>query len=113
MVGPMTAEKSWRWRYSGYGVAVLAVAGAVVLQRWLWPHIPPSPQLLFYPAVLVAARFGGLGPGVVTVVLSCLAMSYWFLPPVGGLLVETPDDALDLVIFATMGFTLTALVSGM
>jgi signal transduction histidine kinase len=94
-------------------VAVLAVAGAVVLQRWLWPHIPPSPQLLFYPAVLVAARFGGLGPGVVTVVLSCMAMSYWFLPPVGGLLLATSDDALDLAIFATMGFTVAALVSGM
>jgi len=38
-----------------YLVAALSVAVAAVLQRLLWPYIPPSPQLLFYPAILFSA----------------------------------------------------------
>jgi signal transduction histidine kinase len=109
----MTTEGSWRRRYGGYVVAVLAVSAAVIVQRILWSHIPPSPQLLFYPAVLVAARCGGFGPGVVSVMLSSLAIAYWFLPPEGGLMIATPEDALDLAIFTGMGLTLAALISAM
>src|SRR5882672_3942811 len=53
-----------------YVVAALSVALAAVLQRLLWPYIPPSPQLLFYPAILFSAWFGGFGAGAVTVLLS-------------------------------------------
>jgi signal transduction histidine kinase len=113
MLGSMTQEGSWRRRYGGYAIALLVVCAAVIIQRLLWPHIPPSPQLLFYPAVLVAARCGGFGPGALTVVLSCFAMAYWFLPPEGGLLIETSEDALELAIFAAMGLTVAALMAGM
>jgi signal transduction histidine kinase len=109
----MPADDSWRTRYGGYFVGALAVLAAALLQRLLWPHIPPSPQLLFYPAVLVAARFGGFGPGALSVVFSCLAMAYWFLPPEGGLAIQTSDDALDLAIFAAMGLTVTTLMARM
>ena len=109
----LTSDRlSWQRRYVHYGVSVLAVFCAVVLQRALWPYIPPSPQLLFYPAVLVAARCGGFGPGALTVVLSCLAMAHWFLPPADSLMVQA-DDALDLAIFAAMGFTVALLMSRM
>jgi signal transduction histidine kinase len=94
-------------------VALLGVIAAVVIQRLLWSHIPASPELLFYPAVLIAARFGGFGPGAVTVALSCLAMAYWFLPPIGSLAIATADDALDLAIFGAMGLTVVGLMSGM
>src|SRR5882762_1212947 len=113
MMRPVSDHGWWTRGYGAYGVALLGVAAAVVLQRWLWPHIPPSPELLFYPAVLIAARFGGFGPGAATVVLSCFAMAYWFLPPTGALAIETSDDALDLAIFAAMGLTVVALMSGM
>jgi K+-sensing histidine kinase KdpD len=113
MLGAMTTDRGWKKRYGGYVVGVIAVAAATIVQHLLWPHIPPSPQLLFYPAVLVAARYGGFGPGALTVLLSCFAMSYWFLPPVGQLVIGSPEDALELAIFAAMGLTVAALTAGM
>jgi signal transduction histidine kinase len=94
--------------YVGYVVAVGACALAVMCQLLIWPYIPPSPQLLFYPAVLVAAWFGGLLPGVVAVLLSSLAIGYWFLPA------ETAfdrSDVLDMTIFIAMGLVVAGLMA--
>jgi signal transduction histidine kinase len=94
-----------------YAAALAATGAAVALQRLIWPYVPPSPQLLFYPAILAAAWFGGFGPGVLSVALSCTAIAYWFLPPVSGLAIETPSDALDLGIFAAIGVVTAGLLS--
>src|SRR5262245_28745787 len=106
----MSDSRSMRRVVGGYFTAVLSVLVAVVAQRILWPLIPPSPQLMFYPAVLFAARLGGFGPGALSVVLSSFAMAYWFLPP---LVLGVSDDVLDLAIFAAMGFTVAGLMSRM
>jgi signal transduction histidine kinase len=94
-----------------YVVAVAAAAVAALLQRLLWPYIPPSPQLLFYPAVLFSAWFGGFGAGALTVALSCAAILYYFLPPIDALRVDGIDDLVDLVVFGAMGLTLSWLMS--
>jgi signal transduction histidine kinase len=94
-----------------YLVAALAVAVAAVLQRLLWPYIPPSPQLLFYPAILFSAWFGGFGAGALTVLLSSVAILYFFLPPFSALRVDGMDDLVDLVVFGAMGLTVSWLMS--
>src|SRR6266498_1690076 len=70
-----------RHRLTRYAIAVAATSLALVLQLILWPYIPPSPQLLFYPAILLVASIGGFRPGMLAVFLSSLAIAYWFLPP--------------------------------
>jgi signal transduction histidine kinase len=94
-----------------YLVAAISAVLAALLQRMLWPYIPPSPQLLFYPAVLFSAWFGGFTAGALTVGLSCCAILYYFLPPVASPAVEGIDDLLDLLVFAAMGLTLSWLMS--
>ncbi len=86
-----------------YGVAVGSVGVAHVAQLAIWSFIPPSPHLLFYPAVFIAARLGGRGPGYVATALSTLAIAYGFLPPEGLLAVANPSDGLDLAIFFGVG----------
>ncbi len=58
----------------GYGVAVLAVFLALLLQLVLIPSLGgdprTSPFLLFFAAVMVAAWFGCLWPGLLATVLS-------------------------------------------
>jgi signal transduction histidine kinase len=98
-----------RRRYVRYVVALGACALAVSCQLLIWPYIPPSPQLLFYPAVLVAAWFGGLAPGVLAVLLSSIAIAYWFLPPVTGF--DRGDDVLDMAVFIAMGLTVAGLMA--
>jgi signal transduction histidine kinase len=95
--------------YVRYGVASGACALAVLCQLLIWPYIPPSPQLFFYPAVLVAAWYGGLASGALAVLFSSIAIAYWFLPPISGL--DRGDDVLDMAIFIAMGFTVAALMA--
>src|SRR5829696_6795406 len=65
-----------------YGVAVL-VAGVVLgIKLLLDPVIPRDvPFLLLFGAVMVSAWYGGLGPGLLTMVLAGLATDYLFLRP--------------------------------
>ena len=62
-----------------YGFAVLSVAVALgitsLLERRTTLRTP-----LFYIAVIISAWFGGLGPGLLAVALSTLAVGYYFAP---------------------------------
>jgi signal transduction histidine kinase len=92
-----------------YAAAAGVTAVAYALQLALWHVIPPSPQLLFYPAVFVAARIGGSGPGIAAALLSCLAMAHSFLPPEGSILVTDPGDLLDVGIFLAVAVGISVI----
>jgi Domain of unknown function (DUF4118) len=47
-------------------------------QRWLGVSVP---YLHFFPAVMIAAWFGGLGPGIVTTLLAAATALYFSLKP--------------------------------
>ena len=64
------------WRYA---LAVGTVAVAMVITRSLQKYTDITP--LFYAAIVVSAWFGGMGPGLVAVVLSELAIDYYFVEP--------------------------------
>ncbi|MBI5684193.1 MAG: PAS domain S-box protein [Verrucomicrobia bacterium] len=88
-----------------YGFAVVAVAVALVTQmalsEWAGGRLPTF--VLFYPAVILTALFGGVGPGVLAVVLTLVTVSVWILPPIGEFKVMVPVDRLSLVLFAFTG----------
>lgn len=99
----------WRKRRSVRYAAALVVSLVAYLLQWvIWPFIPPSPQLFFYPAVFVAAWFGGARPGYFATFVSCLAIAYGFLPPEGLFGVADPHDALDLALFAIVASGISA-----
>jgi len=93
---------SWAVRYA---LAVLAVTLAfdvrLVLTEWVGPGLPT--YITFYPAIMVAALAGGLGPALVATGLASLATAYWILPPVGQIAIASPVDRLGLAIFSGMG----------
>ncbi|MBI3942781.1 MAG: diguanylate cyclase [Chloroflexi bacterium] len=63
-----------------YACPVLMTALAVLARLVLNPTIGnEAPFLLFFPAVLVSAWYGGLGPGMLATALSTLASLYFFL----------------------------------
>lgn len=64
------------WRY---GVAVLAVAIALLIKLLLTPVIQEeSPFLLFFAAVMASTLYGGMGAGVLATVLAALISDYFF-----------------------------------
>ena len=68
-----------------YTIAILTSAIAGLLTWRLEPVMRPSFFTLFYPAVMVSSLYGGLKPGLLSVVLSAFIAKYFFLPPVHSL----------------------------
>jgi len=64
------------WRY---GLAVVAVAAALLITRSLEHYTDITP--LFYAAIVVSAWFGGMGPGFLAVVLAEFSIDYYFVEP--------------------------------
>jgi two-component system sensor kinase FixL len=72
-----TESQSLPWRSSApiarYAVAVASVAIAYLIRYALGPVLGDySPYLFFMPAVLVAAAFGGSGPGVMALLIGLI-----------------------------------------
>ena len=84
------------WRY---GLAVISVAAALVLTIWLEQYTDITP--LFYAAIVVSAWFGGMGPGLLAVVLSELAIDYYFVPPFYSLRLG-PKPISFMVVFGVL-----------
>lgn len=89
--------------------ALGAPALAYVAQALIWPFIPPSPHLLFYPAVFVAARIGGSRCGYVASVSSTVAIAHGFLPRTG-FAIDDARDLLDLLIFLVVAVAMSNAV---
>jgi two-component system, LuxR family, sensor kinase FixL len=87
-----------------YGFAVLSVAVALgitnSLERYTTLRTP-----IFYIAIIISAWFGGMGPGLLAVALSTLAVDYYFAP--GG---QTSVLSIDNWPFILL-FLLSALVA--
>jgi signal transduction histidine kinase len=83
---------------------------AYALQAVLWRFIPPSPQLLFYPAVFLAAFVAGRRAGLFALALSTLGMAYRFLEPYRTLGVYNGRDLLDLTIFVAVAVLVVVVI---
>lgn len=92
---PVTARPIWL----RYGVAVGVVVLATLACKALAPHSYRTPFLLFYPSVVFAVWFGGLGPGVLATVLASLAANYYALPPYNSFNQDLPS-VLQTAFFA-------------
>jgi len=76
---------------AGYGAAVLLVAAALGPSLLLQRHFVHPFLFLFYAAVMGAAWLGGAGPGLLAVVLSTLAIDYFFIQPYHSLAINATD----------------------
>jgi Domain of unknown function (DUF4118) len=84
-----------------YAIPVAAVGGAVVATYLLGSTIKYTPNL-FLCAVVLSSWLGGVGAGIFSVLLSAIAMDYYFIPPIYALgisLEETPD----MIVFVSLG----------
>jgi PAS domain S-box-containing protein len=92
-----------------YAVAVLSVAASLLVRWMLRAWFDESvPYLQFFPAILFAAWYGGLGPGMLATALSALSAMYIFLPP-AGFAVGGPPDVMSLGFFAAIGLGISWL----
>lgn len=87
-----------------YGIAA-ALAAVGFLLRLPFSHILGSaaPYITFYPAIMLAAIIGGLGPGLLATAVSSLFVIVMILPPIGGIRIDNDADIIALVLFLLMG----------
>lgn len=94
-----------------YGLAMLLTALTTFASLGLRPLIEQIPAALFFVAVLVSAWYGGLGPGVLSSLLSALAVYAFFLsegqtPPAG-----LARDLVEAVVILFVMLLISALTA--
>jgi two-component system, cell cycle sensor histidine kinase and response regulator CckA len=90
-----------------YLLAVAVTGAAVFVTHVIRPLVAPSVTPPFILAVIIAALYGGTGPGALASILSVGAMSYWYFPPFN---VDTPADVARQVMFLVVAGVTTWVV---
>ncbi len=79
-----------------YALAVLAAILALLLRRLAAPLLGENnPYHTVWAAVVFSAWYCGLGPSVVTALLSAVGVWYWFLPPNNSFFLDDPRAAIS------------------
>jgi len=93
-----------------YGAAVAITGGAIALRVLLdsvWGV--RLPFITLFPAVMLSAWFGGLGPGLLTTAGGAVAATYLWLQPRSTFHIADSSDLLGLVIFSAVGVAISVL----
>src|SRR5262249_49842906 len=99
-----------RARLIAYGVAGLATAVTFVVRLLLWPVLGDAvPHMAFFPAVMIAAYYGGFRPGLLATILSAGAANYFFTGQLRSLQITNVNDVAALGLFMLTG----AMMSGL
>ena len=97
-----------------YGIAILAVVATYGVRIALEELVPAlhdsSPFVMLFPAIILSAWFGGLGPGILATLLCAAVADYFFLEPVRTVFYRnTLDKNIRLYIFAGEGLFVSLL----
>jgi len=88
-----------RARLVAYSVAVLAPAVSLLLRWPLWPVLGDAvPHMTFFPAVMIAAYFGGFWPGFLATILSVGAANYFLTQQLPSFQVKSVNDGVAVIL---------------
>jgi PAS domain S-box-containing protein len=110
---PIPASGARERRKLRYLAAVVLVAAAALVRLGFLQALGTrATYVTFYPAVMLAALYGGLPAGLLATVLSAgLAAYFWIEPP--GLAIQDPGDWLAMAIFLGSGTMISAVTEAM
>jgi two-component system sensor histidine kinase/response regulator len=103
-------NESLRSRLRRYGLAILVTVVSLLI-RW---HLRSALEdravyTTFFPAIMVAAYFGGFGPGLLSTLLSALSVSYFFLDPSDSMRIVDPRDQVAMTLFVLVGIAISGV----
>jgi PAS domain S-box-containing protein len=91
---------------------VFVVAAALVRLGFLQALGTRATFVTFYPAVMLAALYGGLPAGLLATALSAGLAAYFWMEP-AGLAIQAPGDWLALAIFLVSGTMISGVTEAM
>lgn len=93
----LETDRSPKWRagliIQRSAIASSSVAAALVLSMLLQRLFPYPFLFLFFAAVMISAWFAGTTAGLFAVLLSTLAVDYFFVPPFHSFMINATDSA--------------------
>src|SRR3954470_12978457 len=93
-----------------YGMALVATLVCLLLRWPLWPILGDGvPHMGFFPAVMIAAYYGGFGPGMLATVLSAILANLFITKDFRHLHVPIANDIAGVVLFLLTGTIISAL----
>lgn len=90
-------------------VGASTLAGMLVAPRWGTSAV----DLLYLPAVLAAAGFYGLGPGLLAAVASALAFNFYFTQPFHTFRISNPEDVATVALLFLVALVTSQLAARM
>lgn len=101
-------------RLGGFAGALLLVALATTAGLLIAPRWGTAPVVLLYlPAVLAAAVYGGLWPALVAAVAATLAYNYYFTAPYRTLMIHSPADVVTVVLLLLVALVTSHLAGSL
>jgi two-component system sensor histidine kinase KdpD len=95
-----------------FGLAVLAVAGAVAVALALWPWIgQQNVSLVFLTAIVAVAAGYGLWPSLFATVLASLCYNFFFTVPYYTLTIDDPANIVAVVVFTIIAVIVSNLAA--
>jgi two-component system sensor histidine kinase KdpD len=88
-------------------VAVSTLAGLAIAPRWGTSAV----DLMFLPAVLVAAIFAGFGPAILAAIAAALAYNYFFTAPFHTFVIHHPADIVTVVVLFAVALVTSQLAA--
>src|SRR5687767_10574671 len=85
-----------------YGAAVLFVLIALLVTIAARPYVNQVVFVFFWPAVVGAAMFGGVGPGLVASFFSVVLADYFVMGPARTFQLTNPSEVAQLLVFLTI-----------
>src|SRR4051812_41164732 len=96
----------------GYFWAPLTTAAAFALRWLMHPLLQEEiPYETFYVAVLISARYGGIGSGLLAMVLGGISAVYFFVPP-HGFALHGVENQLAFGMYVLVGGSILRLHEG-
>jgi len=101
--------------WARYSVAVGSVGLACLARHALTPGVGPTalPFIFFFPAVTISAWYGGLVPGLVSILLSLFAANWFFVAPTHTFSITSTYDLLAMLAFALASLVIVAAIETM
>jgi PAS domain S-box-containing protein len=97
---------SAKWQTSFASRYLVAFLGPLIIagvMRLTWPFFEYNPVSPYFLAVVFCSWYGGLGPGLLSLVISFLITDFFFIEPYFHFWVSARPNAVGLVIFAVVG----------